>query len=152
MPRLAGTASARCFGNAARVLLLPLYVLLLLAGLWSPLRATEILTGGDMGHLDDWDQRKLPMSFVCEIADENSPFTEVYADNGRCLLVSEAPGHAHRTFLVRQLDAVGGRLVFRCDFKLKESTIGGAWCLRPNSWYNARLQSARMDLLPRDEA
>jgi hypothetical protein len=84
------------------------------------LRASEVFPDGDMGSLDGWEHQRLPFDFVCEVTKQNSPFKEVFEDNGSSLLVSEVPGKAHQVFLLRQFDPVDGKFVFSFDFRMQE--------------------------------
>lgn len=85
-------------------------------------QAEELLVSGDFDSLSGWEELPIPPEFKREITEANSPFTEVYPDNGKCLLVADDPEtpRAHMRYLLQSALTAARQLEFSMDFKMLE--------------------------------
>lgn len=74
-----------------------------------------------MESLDSWNPPSLPSSAGREIVEENSPFTEVYPSNGKCLKLVDSPSLVHQIYLSQQTAPGTGKLVWSFDYKRLEN-------------------------------
>ena len=79
--------------------------------------AEELVSGGNFDDLDAWSPARVPSGAQREIIQENSPFTEVYPSNGKCVKLVDAPA-AHTRFLEQPLVSSEGKYVWSFDFKI----------------------------------
>jgi len=84
--------------------------------------ADELIVDGNFDSMSGWEELRIPRGAVREISEQNSPFTEVYPDNGKCLLIADATESttAHARYLRQGVFTSSRTFEFSFDFKILE--------------------------------
>jgi hypothetical protein len=79
--------------------------------------ASDALVGGDFATLDGWELAKATEDLQRQIIPQNSPFTDVFPDNGSCFSASNSQMDVMR----QNFSPISGKAIWSFDFLMKSS-------------------------------
>lgn len=79
--------------------------------------ANDAVVGGDFATLDGWELPKGTEGQERELTSQNSPFTEVFADNGSCF----SARNSQMDVIRQKFSPVSGKVTWSFDFRMKSS-------------------------------
>jgi hypothetical protein len=77
--------------------------------------AADAIVGGDFATLDAWEMPKASDDVERKIISENSPFTDVFSDNGSCFSAK----NSQRDVIRQEFAPVSGKAIWSFDFRMK---------------------------------